>query len=479
MLDSGVIEKVPLEEIECSRPKFYMPHRPVVREDKLMTKVRPVFDASAKDYNQVSLNDCMEAGPCLVSNLTEILVRFRRWPVTATADIEKEDRDVHRFLWQPDDDVMIMRFTRVKGELSFVELEKAKMVLIQQIQCGDFPKECASLQDGRPVKKSSALYKFQPFLDGEGIMRVGGRLQYSDLSYDSKHPILIPKSHLAVLLVRFQHQLLKHGGVDVLLTSLGNQFWIVGARALAKQVKKWCLLCQKQDAVASSQLAAPLPTVHVRPAEPFAVTGVDRAGPLYCCDQPGKKLYMLLFTCGVVRAVHLELVSFLSSPETLMAFRRFVARPGVPHYVFSDNAKGFKAMPDLLMRQFEHVSPEWTWIVPDSPWWGGWCERLVRSVKTALWKSVGVNSLTHTELLTVLVEIEACINSRPLTFVWDDIETREPLRPAHFLLWSQWGLLQSSLWGNLSWPWEFGSEMAALPEYSSAVLVRMVDGIYS
>ena len=122
MLDSGVIEKVPLEEIECSRPKFYMPHRPVVREDKLTTKVWPVFDASAKGYNQVSLNDCMEVGPCLLSNLTEILVRFRRWPIAVTADIEKafhqisileEDRDVHRFLWQPDDDVMTMRFTRV------------------------------------------------------------------------------------------------------------------------------------------------------------------------------------------------------------------------------------------------------------------------------------------------------------------------------------------------------------------------------
>ena len=82
----------------------------------------------------------------------------------------------------------------MKGEFSFAELEKAKMILIQQVQCGDFPEECASLQDGRPVKKSSPLYKFQPFLDGEGIMRVGGRLQFSDLSYDSKHRILIPKS---------------------------------------------------------------------------------------------------------------------------------------------------------------------------------------------------------------------------------------------------------------------------------------------
>ena len=119
MLDSGVIEKVPLEEKECSRFKFCMPHRPLVCKDKLMMKVRPVFDASVKAYNQVSLNDCMEVGPCLLLNLTEIVVCFRLWPVPVTADIEKafhqirileEDRDVHQVLWQPDDNVMTMPF---------------------------------------------------------------------------------------------------------------------------------------------------------------------------------------------------------------------------------------------------------------------------------------------------------------------------------------------------------------------------------
>ena len=98
------------------------------------------------------------------------------------------------------------------------------------------------------------------------------------------------QTSLGSFLVRFQHQSLKHGGVNVLLTSLSNQFWIVVARALAMQVKKRCLQCQKQVAAASSQLAAPVLAVLVRPAEPFAVTGVDHAGPLHCCDQPAKKL---------------------------------------------------------------------------------------------------------------------------------------------------------------------------------------------
>jgi hypothetical protein len=122
MLDSGIIEKVPLDEMECAHSRFYMPHRPVVHEDKITTKLRPVFDALAKGYNMVSLNDCMEVGPCLLGNLTEILVRFRRWPVVVTGDITKAfhqicvnriDRDVHRFLWQPENEVLVMCFTRV------------------------------------------------------------------------------------------------------------------------------------------------------------------------------------------------------------------------------------------------------------------------------------------------------------------------------------------------------------------------------
>ena len=99
-----------------------MLHTPVVRESAVSSKIRPVFDASAKGYNGVSLNDCMEVGPCLLCNLTEILLRFRRWGIALTADIEKaflqiavkkEDCAVHRFLWETDGMVKTMRFRRI------------------------------------------------------------------------------------------------------------------------------------------------------------------------------------------------------------------------------------------------------------------------------------------------------------------------------------------------------------------------------
>ena len=165
------------------------------------------------------------------------------------------------------------------------------------------------------------------------------------------------------------------------------------------------------------------------------------AGPLYCCDLPCKKFRVLFFTCGVVRAVHLELVESLSNPETVLAIRRLSARRGLPEVIYSDNAKGFTASPTALQIQFGHLASEWKFIAPHSPWWGGWWERLVQSVKSALKKTIGAHCLT--ELETTIQEVESCINSRPLTFVSDEPDDDERLTPAHFLLGHGLGYMHS------------------------------------
>ncbi|XP_064102656.1 uncharacterized protein LOC135212813 [Macrobrachium nipponense] len=118
----GIIEEIPLHQLEGGYPVFYLPHRPVVREASLSTKIRPVFDGSARGSNGISLNDCLESGPSLNPDLVEVLLRFRRWKVALTADITKaflqiqvrrEDRDVHRFLLKKNDIVKHFRFVRV------------------------------------------------------------------------------------------------------------------------------------------------------------------------------------------------------------------------------------------------------------------------------------------------------------------------------------------------------------------------------
>ena len=132
-------------------PIFYLPHRPVVREDSITTKVRPVFDASAKGYNGVSLNDCLETGPNLLPNLLGLLTRFRRWKVAVTANMAKAflqirvheaDQNVLRFLWELGGQVREMVFDRVPFET------KASPFLLNATikhHLGKYPNEIARL----------------------------------------------------------------------------------------------------------------------------------------------------------------------------------------------------------------------------------------------------------------------------------------------------------------------------------------------
>ena len=126
MEESDMIMEVPADEIVSEHPTFYLPHRPVLKQSGSL-KVRPVFDASAKGYNGVSLNDCLQVGPPLTPSLVDILLRFRRWRCGFSADIVKAffqirlrraDQDVHRFLGRCGDRTRVMRFQRVSFGVS-------------------------------------------------------------------------------------------------------------------------------------------------------------------------------------------------------------------------------------------------------------------------------------------------------------------------------------------------------------------------
>ena len=164
------------------------------------------------------------------------------------------------------------------------------------------------------------------------------------------------------------------------------------------------------------------------------MVGLDFAGPLFCSDFPNHKFYLLLFTCSVVRGIHLEITDSLALPDCILAVRRFISRRGLPSTIYSDNAKTFKAFSKQIGAIFGHLAPSWRFIAPLSPWWGGWWERLIKSVKSSLKKSLGTSCLTRCELETTVLEIEACINSRPLTYASGEIEHDNPLTPAHFLI---------------------------------------------
>ncbi|GFU78643.1 integrase catalytic domain-containing protein [Trichonephila clavipes] len=153
-----------------------------------------------------------------------------------------------------------------------------------------------------------------------------------------------------------------------------------------------------------------------------------------------------LITCAVTRSIRLELVGSMITDIFLLAFRRFVAQRGLYSMVISDNARTFKHA-ELEFQQMWKVlnhadvknfysahSIKWNYIVERAAWWGGFYERMVRSVKVALRKTLGRSSLTTEQLLTVLTEIEGMINSRPITYVGSETEEPIPLTPAHFII---------------------------------------------
>ena len=161
-------------------------------------------------------------------------------------------------------------------------------------------------------------------------------------------------------------------------------------------VLKRCIPCRRHDSRNCKQATAPLPQHRVVQAPPFSSVGLDYAGPLYIKDEQDKKVYILLFTCSVTRAIHLELTDSLGLNDCIAAVRRFISRRGNPTEIYSDNAKAFRGFHKKLQVLFGPLAPQWKFIVPNAPWWGGYWERMVRNVKNHLKKSIGTKCLDRT-----------------------------------------------------------------------------------
>ncbi|GBM70438.1 hypothetical protein AVEN_154431-2-1, partial [Araneus ventricosus] len=128
-----------------------------------------------------------------------------------------------------------------------------------------------------------------------------------------------------------------------------------------------------------NQIMAPLPSNRIQASYPFENVGIDFAGPIYTRNID--KAYIALFTCAVTRAIHLEVVSSLSTEYFLLAFRRFISRRGICHTVNSDSAMTFISADIELKRLYMNIcEPEvqnyfgkkgikWQYIVECAAWW--------------------------------------------------------------------------------------------------------------
>ena len=339
--------------------------------------------------------------------------------------------------------------------LNVSEINSAENTLVKFIQMENFETEIRYLllspSARNNAKTPSYVNQFNLYIDENGVVRCRSRVNKAILPDTGKRPIFLPsKSRYSELLIKDCHEKVFHNGIRETLNLLRQKYWVLRGREKVKGIVRQCIVCKKIEGLPYKTVFCPdLPQFRVDQDPPFTHVGIDFAGPLivkkesHLQNNSEFKCYVCLFTCASTRAVHLELVEDLTVESFIRAFRRFCARRGLPATIISDNAKTFKAASKevkkllrtpRLKEYFTLKGVQWKFIVELAPFQGGFWERLIRSVKRCLIKTIGRAMLNYDELHTILVEIEGVINTRPLTYVYDDNEgVSYPLTPSHLV----------------------------------------------
>lgn len=416
--------------------------------------------------SELSYNDLWIQGP---SWLREPQIHYTR-PKSLSTDLEQKKIKSHVGLNNNTDDEdhlwtkfsSLQRLVRVVAFCRrFLKIKENKSLDVKfepyltSAEIAESMDVCIRQCQKRAFKDLKQLKSLCPIVDDKGIMRVGGRIQNAELPECTKHPIILPhKSHFTYLVIDEAHKRTLHGGPTLMLNHLRTKYWIISAKGLVKAFVRKCVICVRQAAVSKTQLMGQLPSCRVKPAKPFLHSGVDFAGPINVRVSKGRgnksyKGYISLFVCMVTKAIHLEMVSDLTTEGFIAAFKRFVGRRGHVSDIWSDNGTNFigasKELRKLYSAEQSSVGAEirgwlsnnsvtWHFIPPHSPNFGGLWEAGVKSTKFHLKRVIGESTLTFEEMTTVLIQVEACLNSRPLSILPNNAGEPLPLTPGHFLV---------------------------------------------
>lgn len=337
--------------------------------------------------------------------------------------------------------------------LSAIEIKTSLYSCLRLVQHSEFSEEIECLRLDKPLSRE--LRKLTPFYDPDlHLLRVGGRLtEASHLPKDTRHPFLLRKSSFfSKLICEYYHKTLMHAGPRTTEATIRAKFWILALHSLVKSVINRCHICYKLRNKPLQPLMAQLPSARVTVAYAFESCALDLGGPFATKESNVKKStifksYLCLFVCLKTRAVHLEMVTDLSTPALLLAFQRFCARRGTPSTIYSDcgtNLKGASRYlkecatflnnnSDIISSSAAAVGTVWHFNAPHAPNFNGMAEAGIKSAKNLLLRQVGQRTLTFEEFSTLLCRIEAILNSRPITISSTDPNENHYLTPGHFI----------------------------------------------
>ena len=359
----------------------------------------------------------------------------------------------------------VIRFCSEKGKLSKEKMQElwgstnykdcAKVYIIKSVQQETFSKEIDFLKNPRDKQIPDLVRNFNLFLDHNNIIRSDCRVGKSEyFAYEVLNPILLPKvHHLTNLIILDAHSRIKHLGIQATLNKVRlNGFRLIKPYMSVRAAISPCITCKRFNALAYKYpKMTNLPEHRVNMVDVYGHCGIDYTGHFLVKEkfkikkkvyEVERKYYILIFTCLNTRACHLELIPEMSTDHFVLALVRFFNEYGVPTHIYSDNARSFIAgihvmervyLSNLFKEKFGMYNIEHIKIPVYSPWVGATWERLIRTVKNCLKKTISRSKLNYFQLKTVLSDIQVAVNSRPLTYRCASDDGLEILTPNKFL----------------------------------------------
>lgn len=241
------------------------------------------------------------------------------------------------------------------GFLSIEELLEAEVLILKLVQKQAFYSEIKQLSKNHPLDEKNRLAALDPFMNDIGLLCVGGRIR--------KASLLPKKNHLTNLIIEFYHLDNIHTGQNTLY-AFRKKYWPINGRNQVKTLLKKCVKCFRTNPQTCFYKTSNLPAVRIQQNQVFKKVGVDYCGPFHLKlrEKHNKnnflKGYVALFISMVTKAVHIELVSDLTSESFIAALDRFCGRRGYPDHIFSDNGTNFKGAHNELNDLFKLLNSQ-------------------------------------------------------------------------------------------------------------------------
>ena len=318
------------------------------------------------------------------------------------------------------------------------EVTAMENLLFRYAQSSEFVTEITNLKNNLEIPKDSKLKKLLPKWDNElELLLHSSRIA-------GYNPVILPYDHeITRLFIHDVHTKFGHSGPSLTLYKVRKRVWVTNGR---QQIKKALYKCSCRKTIPLYERMGKLPSWRHENPTIWSRVGTDVLGPFYVKNDENNKIiktFAILWTDLISRGIMVDLLYSADTAGVIRSLRKLTAIYGSAKTYYSDNAsyykkssielKNFMSKIDwpVVRKESKKFNAEWIFATAASPFRNATSERLVRSIKESLAKTIKKNMLTFSELSVCLLECSSYINNRPLGFISSDSdEDMKPISPS-------------------------------------------------